>query len=72
MLNLSPELELSIHHLAQQNGQSINDFLTNLLKEYQSETEALQRARQVLAGIDAGTIKTVPLAEVMKEYDLDY
>lgn len=72
MLNISSDLETSINHLARKTGQSVDDFLSALVTEFQSEMEALQRAKEVLAGIDTGIIKTVPLAEVMKEYDMDY
>ena len=52
MFNITSDLETSINHLARQTGLSVDDFLSGLVTEYQSEIEALQRAKEVLEGID--------------------
>jgi RHH-type rel operon transcriptional repressor/antitoxin RelB len=57
--------------LAAMTGRSRSFYMVEAIKEYIDDLENLYLAEQRLIDIRAGKVKTVPLAEVMKQYGME-
>lgn len=70
-LQLPPDLDARLQHLAAQTGRSQTDYVLEAVREYLDDLEDVALAEEELEAIRVGASSTVPLAEVMREYGMD-
>jgi len=70
MITLEPQIESQLNTLASKEGVSISDLIKNLMLNYQSEQEALNRADKSYADYKK-TAQSISLDQLIKNNDLD-
>ena len=70
-VRLPDEIEARLTALAKLTGRSKTFYITEAILEHLDDLEDIFIAEQRLEDIRAGRSKTIPLAEVMKQYDVD-
>jgi len=68
MVPLSPEIEKSLHALAEERGRSETDIIRELVEQYIEDQEDIRAAEEVLKA--PGRIWT--MEEVEREFGLDH
>ena len=71
-LILPDDIAARLHEVATLTGKNETACVIEALQEYLDDLEDLHIAEQRLSDIESGKTKTIPLAEVMKEYGLEY
>jgi RHH-type rel operon transcriptional repressor/antitoxin RelB len=69
-IELPPEVEQRIDALAHKSGRTKADYIYEALMEHLQDADDLAFAEDQMRKIEAGEIKTTPLAEVMRTYGL--
>ena len=69
-LRLPEDLNSRLSNLALQTGRSKTFYMLEALKAHLDDLEDVYLAERELEAVRAGKSKTVPLEEVMKQYDL--
>lgn len=70
-IRLPHEIENRLENLSVQTGRSKSFYVKEAILEHLGDIEDVYLAEKRLEDIHAGRIKTVPLEEVMKRYDMD-
>ncbi len=70
-IRLPQDIEARLDQLAQRTGRTKTFYAREAILEYLEDMEDLYLAEQESLAIRAGLSKTVPLAEVMKQYGMD-
>lgn len=69
-IRLPEEVEKRLDALAKATGRTKTFYAREAILEHLEDLEDIYIAEQELADIHAGRVKTIPLEEVMKEYDM--
>jgi RHH-type rel operon transcriptional repressor/antitoxin RelB len=69
-IRLPAEIETRLENLARTTGRTKSYYVREAIMEHLDDLEDLYLAERELEGIRAGRIKTIPLEDVMKQYDL--
>lgn len=72
MIELPLQLETYLYDLANKSGQTVPEFLTELLTEYELDRQLVASADQEMEKIKLGESKTIPLSDVMLLYGLEH
>lgn len=70
-IELSQELELQLEAIAKASGRTAADYARETIIERLEDLEDVYLAEQELIEVRAGRSKTVPLADVVKQYGLE-
>ncbi|MCL2102847.1 MAG: DUF6290 family protein [Syntrophorhabdaceae bacterium] len=70
-IRLPKEIENRLENLAKTTGRTKTFYARQAILSYLDELEDIYIAEQRLADIRAGKTKTIPIEEVMAEYDLE-
>lgn len=70
-IRLPAEIETRLTELSQATGRTKTFYVREAILEHLDDLEDLYLAEQRMIDIRAGKIETLPLAEVMKKYDLE-
>ncbi|MFC1611165.1 DUF6290 family protein [Myxococcota bacterium] len=70
-LRLPADVEERLERLAARTGRTKTFYMTEAIIEHLADLEDIYLAEKRLADIRAGKSKTIPLEEVMREYDLE-
>ncbi len=70
-IRLPEEIESRLNSLAQRTGRSKTYYAREAILEHLDDLEDLYLAEQQMIEIEAGRQKTIPLAELMKQYGLE-
>ncbi len=70
-VNLNKALEQRLHELAQQSGQTPDEFMTAAVKTYMEDREDYLEAVQAIKEREAGDGRTYSTEEVRRELGLD-
>ena len=66
------DIEAKLAALAARSGRPASSHVTEAVLEYLADLEDLEIARKEWDAISSGRAKTIPLADVMRDYDLDH
>ena len=69
-VRLPAEIETRLENLARTTGRTKSYYVREAIMEHLDDLEDLYLAERELEGIRAGRIKTIPLEDVMKQYEL--
>ena len=69
-IRLPAEIETRLENLARTTGRTKSYYAREAIVEHLDDLEDLYLAERELEGIRAGRIKTIPLEDVMKQYEL--
>jgi RHH-type transcriptional regulator, rel operon repressor / antitoxin RelB len=69
-VRLPAEIETRLENLALTTGRTKSYYVREAIMEHLNDLEDLYLAERELEGIKSGRIKTIPLEDVMKQYDL--
>ena len=69
-IRLPEEIEKRLDALAKETGRTKSFYVREAILEHLDDLEDIYIAEKRLADIRAGRVKTIPLEEVMKEYDM--
>ena len=69
-IRLPVEIEKRLNALAEETGRTKSFYVREAILEHLDDLEDIYLAEQRLADIHAGRVKTIPLEEVMKRYEL--
>jgi RHH-type transcriptional regulator, rel operon repressor / antitoxin RelB len=70
-IRLPDDVSARLQNLAELTGRSKTFYMIEAIKEYIEDIEDVYLAESRLADLRAGKSKTIPLAEVMKQYGMD-
>ena len=70
-LRLPEDLSLRLDKLAKKTGRTKTYYMIEAIREQLADLEDLYLAEKRLADIKSGKSKTIPLADVMREYDME-
>jgi RHH-type rel operon transcriptional repressor/antitoxin RelB len=70
-LRLPEDLSLRLDKLAKKTGRTKTYYMIEAIREQLADLEDLYLAEKRLANIQSGKSKTIPLADVMREYDME-
>jgi RHH-type transcriptional regulator, rel operon repressor / antitoxin RelB len=70
-IRLSEDVEHRLEALAKKTGRSKTSYAREAILEYLDDMEDLYLAAQQMTDIRVGTLKTIPLDQVMKRYGLE-
>ena len=70
-IRLPQEIENRLTALAQKTGRSKTFYAREAILEHLDDLEDLYLAEQQMVEVRAGRLKTIPLEELMKQYDLE-
>ncbi len=70
-IRLPAEIEKRLDALAKETGRTKSFYVREAILEHLDDLEDIYIAEQRLADIRSGKSKTIPLAELVKEYGLD-
>lgn len=70
-MNLPEDIEARLAALSARTGRSAASYVGEAVREFLDDLEDLELAREEWREIESGHAKTVPLADVMRDYGLD-
>jgi RHH-type transcriptional regulator, rel operon repressor / antitoxin RelB len=70
-IRLPDDVSARLQNLAKLTGRSKTFYMIEAIKEYIEDIEDVYLAESRLADIRSGKTKTIPLAEVMKQYGME-
>lgn len=70
-IRLPDDVSARLQNLAELTGRSKTFYMIEAIKEYIDDIEDVYLAESRLADIRSGKTKTIPLAEVMKQYGME-
>jgi len=70
-LHLPADIEKRLDELSRKTGRSKSDYIRDALVEHLDDLEDLHLAEERLRELQEGSIKTIPLAELMKAHGLE-
>lgn len=70
-INISDQQEKQLREVAREEGKSIEDWARAMILEYLEDLEDLKIAEDRLKALEAGQEDTIPLKDVMNEYDME-
>jgi len=70
-LRLPEDLSLRLDKLAKKTGRTKTYYMIEAIREQLADLEDLYLAEKRLANTQSGKSKTIPLADVMREYGLE-
>lgn len=70
-IRLPDDVSSRLQNLAELTGRSKTFYMIEAIKEYIEDIEDVYLAESRLADIRSGKTKTIPIAEVMKQYGME-